>query len=274
MSELSTIQGRSRRKTTPTTAMQSYSRNYNLNKMKALEKKAMNTDIPLIHMMERHNNIVLTMHTGMYEHFKSTLSTFFQNYQRKNFEVAFKEITDKANHNVETQIKVSKTGMKESYSINAYHTTNRILVNGSLYHLFHEDMKNLTPLLDMKQVNATNTRFKSMLSNPKRKDKLYMVEEQDPRAIPDSEPPIPTDDYIICSVCGEPINEENKSIGCDICMGWSHLDCEALRTEDIKAEDYTCLLCIATDEEETVSSKKIIPTIYHRTTEAATLQLI
>ena len=122
------------------------SRDYALNKGKALSKKLMGCAKDHIKIeMKQNKNLVLELSTSAYELIKQSIREFLNTITNDvTFQLAYDEekVVDENGDNVETRFKVinrkvdGNPGKISKLTINCYHTTSRILVNGSKVDLF------------------------------------------------------------------------------------------------------------------------------------------
>ncbi|CAC5384138.1 unnamed protein product [Mytilus coruscus] len=129
---------------------QNISRDYTLNKSKALLKKLDATRSEHLSNKLTGGGLRLFFSTSSFEVFKRACAYYFEHLNTNggdNREIAFIPISDKNNKNaVEEQIKVSEKGFdslgrsikRKSYCINIYFTTSSVLVNGKGLNTFCE----------------------------------------------------------------------------------------------------------------------------------------
>ena len=127
-------------------------RDYELNCGKAMKKKAKACSVNyLVTGEEKGGNHVFSFSTAMYELYRNRLVEHFhgvENNPNANINIKFKNILDKAGLTVESQIKVyqkTQNGCgRLEYTINLYHTNNRIMVNGKQATQFNAEHAQLT----------------------------------------------------------------------------------------------------------------------------------
>ena len=104
-------------------------RNYELNKLKCIEKKLLAIKRPSFEVDQNEvgNCIVISFNTASYELFKLLLKDQYQGELNKGT-VTLKEGRDTAANKVDFSLKVSKRNSK--YTINLFNTTSRAMING------------------------------------------------------------------------------------------------------------------------------------------------
>ncbi|VDI47991.1 Hypothetical predicted protein [Mytilus galloprovincialis] len=129
---------------------QNISRDYTLNKSKALIKKLDATRSEHLSFKLTGGGLRLFFSTSSFEVFKRACTYYYEHLNTNggdNREIAFIPISDKNNKNaVEEQIKVSEKGFdslgrsikRKSYCINIYFTTSSVLINGKGLNIFCE----------------------------------------------------------------------------------------------------------------------------------------
>ncbi|CAG2206448.1 unnamed protein product [Mytilus edulis] len=129
---------------------QNISRDYTLNKSKALTKKLDATRSEHLSFKLTGGGLRLFFSTSSFEVFKRACTYYYEHLNTNggdNREIAFIPISDKNNKNaVEEQIKVSEKGLdslgrsikRKSYCINIYFTTSSVLINGKGLNIFCE----------------------------------------------------------------------------------------------------------------------------------------
>ncbi|CAG2208341.1 unnamed protein product [Mytilus edulis] len=129
---------------------QNISRDYTLNKSKALIKKLDATRSEHLSFKLTGGGLRLFFSTSSFEVFKRACTYYYEHLNTNgedNIEIAFIPISDKNNKNaVEEQIKVSEKGFdslgrsikRKSYCINIYFTTSSVLINGKGLNIFCE----------------------------------------------------------------------------------------------------------------------------------------
>ena len=123
-------------------------RDYVLDMKRALEKKMISclSDVKVSYTLKEQNHIYC-ISTEMFELYKSETIGFYQSRvddDRHNFKVKVTNITDSSNTHVETQLikvhqKTSRVCCHVKFTVNLYHTTNRVMVNGTNTDLFLKD---------------------------------------------------------------------------------------------------------------------------------------
>ncbi|CAC5408562.1 unnamed protein product [Mytilus coruscus] len=114
------------------------SKNYELNKQKAIDKKRSDCNSPHIkYEMKPKNNFCISFSTAAYELVKHFLHEYFDKLQRQDaYAIAVKNVFDKSTAIVETRFRIfnkkrdGSFGNQHKYTVNCYNTTSRILVNG------------------------------------------------------------------------------------------------------------------------------------------------
>ncbi len=99
---------------------------FSLNKEKAMLNKLQATERPLVgQIQERGGNFVVECNTAVYEVFKTKLPDF---YRELNVQCIPEHSVDQEGGNTRSTYKIF--GNAYSYTVNLYHTTSRILING------------------------------------------------------------------------------------------------------------------------------------------------
>ena len=128
------------------------SRDYTLNTKRALEKKALGClkDIHIKHV-DKSNNHLYEMSTGIYEVYRYSALQYFENVCEHS-KINVKHISDKGGSLVETQIRVSHKGSSKhteqlKYCVNMYHTKSKLMVNGNGVKEYVKDHKKIVKAL-------------------------------------------------------------------------------------------------------------------------------
>ena len=127
-------------------------RDYELNCGRAMKKKAKTCSVDyLVTGEEKGGNHVYSFSTSMYEIYRTRLIEHFhriENNSNAGINIKFKDISDKTGLTVESQIKVyqkTQNGCgKLKYTVNLYHTNNRLMVNGKQATQFNAEHTQLT----------------------------------------------------------------------------------------------------------------------------------
>ena len=143
---------------------------YILNVTKALSKKLGQCDRLIFNVEHKSGNIVLTYNTGAYELVKSLLSDFY--HHNPNFFVEITDQVDKSDNFVGCVMQVCDSTSRGAkgrhlYTVNMYHTTSRMLVNGQFRHKFAKDELPLIELITQNYediINIDNDNLKVSLS--------------------------------------------------------------------------------------------------------------
>ena len=162
-------------KTITTPASQQLSRDYTLNKSKALSKKLEATRSEHLSYKITGGGIRLFFSTASFEVFKQTCKHYYEQLNtntEENREISVNLITDKSHKNiVEEQIKVSENSTdslgraikRKCFCINIYLTTSSVLVNGKGLHLFCEnDLPLIVVAMKEYKINGKNVDFNEM----------------------------------------------------------------------------------------------------------------
>ena len=245
-------------------APETVNRDYVLDRKRALEKKMISclSDVKVSDTLKEQNHIYC-MSTAMYELYKSETIGFYQSRvddDRHNFKVKVTHITDSSNAHVETQIKVHQKTSRGcghvKFTVNLYHTTNRVMVNGKNTDLFLKDhelivksilRKEEVESLDRKifaavksELNQINCEARSVPCPPKGSKKSvngsigynestgsngHQAEMQivNLTELVDEDSVAEALDH--CPWCKERVGD---GICCDQCLQWYHFDCENL----------------------------------------------
>lgn len=140
------------------------SKDYVLNKQKSLKKKLIATENDHIRYNLTGGGLRLFFSTSSYELFRLALGTFYENKKKENeSNILHKKVFDKSGAtNVEDQYKVKCDGFDSRgrntklscFSINLYHTTSSLLVNGKKLHIFMEDLPKIVKSMETYQVDG------------------------------------------------------------------------------------------------------------------------
>ena len=131
-------------------------KNYNLNKEKALQKKANKTKDEMLHSFMKGDNLMIDMNTATYELVKERLSDIIRkelNQGMSTVNVKERKSKDKQGANVENIITCESETDSEKFVINLYHTATRAMVNGKDVETFK--MKILPCLITLAKENET-----------------------------------------------------------------------------------------------------------------------
>lgn len=125
---------------------QLHTKPYELNMDKAIEKKLNSCTSEHIRVeVKPRNNMRIFLSTSAYELIKKSLPTLLQNYtDEEGLTFSTEKGLDKGGSEVEirfrvlNQLKSGKTGSQVKFTINCYHTSSSMLVNGSKLDLFND----------------------------------------------------------------------------------------------------------------------------------------
>ncbi|XP_053384722.1 uncharacterized protein LOC128550211 [Mercenaria mercenaria] len=101
---------------------------YELNREKALRKKLAASNYEELSIIHTGGGVKLQMNAGMYELFKYAAQNYYTSEAMVKKTIPT-NVIDKKQNNVETRYKIS-TGKLSHYTLNLYHTTSSVLVNG------------------------------------------------------------------------------------------------------------------------------------------------
>ena len=243
-------------------------RDYVLDRKRALEKKMISclSDVKVSYTLKEQNHIYC-MSTAMYELYKSETIGYYQSRvddDRHKFKVKVTNITDSSNAHVETQIKVHQKTSRGcghvKFTVNLYHTTNRVMVNGKNTDLFLKDhelivksilRKEEVESLDRKifaavksELNQINCESRSVPCPSKGSKKTvngsigynesiksngHQAEMQIVNLTESADEDSVAEALDYCPWCKERVGD---GICCDQCLQWYHFNCENLSEPD------------------------------------------
>ena len=253
-------------------------RDYDLNYDRAVQKKIRACNLEYSVKSEfKGGNHVFTFSTAMYELYRDKLIEHLKgldNNPNANIKVKCKDISEKSGMTVESQVRVhqkTRNGCgRLKYTINLYHTNNRIMVNGRLAAQFNSEHTQISEqILACEQVSDLNEalcaqiheELKQMCVN-KYQNETSVTNNMDQQCHP-----VETNTQGACfqtvepsgselSTTRGPLNcptcdlllESNPSVCCDRCELWYHFDCENINAEMASLLEnsdigYTCLAC-------------------------------
>ena len=222
------------------------SRDYALNKGKALSKKLMGCAKDHIKIeMKQNKNLVLELSTSAYELIKQSIREFLNTITNDvTFQLAYDEekVVDENGDNVETRFKVTNRkvdgnpGKISKLTINCYHTTSRILVNGSKVDLF---VTVGLPLVK-KQIAQFYTDLNDL--NKYFENTLQAFNVAKPAQTMDRNNLMPIENgtnrdsgmeqsVFLCPICEEVANQH--TICCESCDSWYHYGCVGISVNDV-----------------------------------------
>ena len=247
-------------------------RDYELNCDSAMRKKAKACSVDyFVSGEEKGGNYVFSFSTAMYEIYRDMLMEYFQgveNSPNAGMNIKFKDISDKSGLTVESQIRVHQKTQNGSgrlkYTINLYHTNNRLMVNGRQATQFNAEHVRLTNRImasgEVRQLDRDmlSQIEASLNSITVRKPKTTKSTTQSPKCNLNESKRLFNDsntneagkgasNVIICPTCEGPL-DALPSICCDKCETWFHFDCEQISVESRSILDnsdigYICLGC-------------------------------
>ncbi|XP_071176588.1 probable serine/threonine-protein kinase cdc7 [Mytilus edulis] len=242
------------------------SKNYELNKQKAIDKKRNDCNSPHIrYEMKPRNNFCISFSTAAYELVKEFLHKYFDKQQcQEEYAIAVENGLDKSNAIVETRFKLynkkrdGSIGNQHKYTVNCYNTTSRVLVNGVKTDKF---VDNVLPII-LELITSNESELDSVNNDIQRtlqpievnhwsnisqnKDIPYTTEQSsiEYNRISQTEDQQNVTIYF-CPMCNERAGE--RTVGCEQCDEWIHFNCAGLKDSDIdkiKDNPFVCRLCI------------------------------
>ncbi|CAG2201934.1 unnamed protein product [Mytilus edulis] len=242
------------------------SKNYELNKQKAIDKKRNDCNSPHIrYEMKPRNNFCISFSTAAYELVKEFLHKYFDKQQcQEEYAIAVENGLDKSNAIVETRFRIynkkrdGSIGNQHKYTVNCYNTTSRVLVNGVKTDKF---VDNVLPII-LELITSKESELDSVNNDIQRtlqpievnhwsnislnKDIPYVTEQSSIEYTQISQ----TEDQqnvtiYFCPMCNERAGE--RTVGCEQCDEWIHFNCAGLKDSDIekiKDNPFVCRLCI------------------------------
>ncbi|CAG2196132.1 unnamed protein product [Mytilus edulis] len=260
-------------------------RNYAINRDKALETKTAKCNYQhLTFEMKAGKNFVVEFSTAAYELAKSRILTLLQSRDiSTNYTVLEQHGVELSNLKIDSCYKVynrknnNQPGNLLKFTINLFHTTNKMTVNGNRVDIFiNEIFDSLCSEIQskFKELNICNNTIQSQLTNLK--DCSSTVILQDGKNNPQSMSLQPTtvksnlesrgkttsipsildatdicstqtedkNSQVICPKCENPV--ENEGIACDSCDNWYHYVCSNIKEDDLKhyeGSDFHCQQC-------------------------------
>ncbi|CAC5395415.1 unnamed protein product [Mytilus coruscus] len=233
------------------------SKNYELNKQKAIDKKRSDCNSPHIqYEMKPKNNFCISFSTAAYE------------LRQDEYAIAVENGLDKSTAIVETRFRIYNKkrdcliGNQHKYTVNCYNTTSRILVNGVKTDKFAE---NVLPII-LELITSNESELDSINNNIQRSLQPIEVNQwsnispnedntnvTEPRITQNrieytqiSQAEVQQNVTIyFCPICNERAGE--CTVACEQCDEWIHFNCAGLKDSDInKIRDnpFVCRLCI------------------------------
>lgn len=263
-------------------------RDYDLNCERAMQKKAKACNVSyLVTGEEKGGNQVFSFSTAMYELYKCKLLDHFNSINdnpSSSIKAIFKDATEKSGIVVESQIKVHQRTQngcgRQKYTVNMYHTNNRIMVNGRhavQFNVEHnhiaEQIVSSEQVAQMDQnissqiqeglkeiiVNKTGRRTSGEITQQRVRNARASTNSgaqsigstgvSNDACTPGSSESVSNDpEMLCCPTCNLDI-ESKHSICCDQCEVWFHAECENVDNgtyERLTATDvgYMCLSCL------------------------------
>ena len=253
-------------------------RDYELNVGKSIDKKLLATSRPFdFEVDEKKQSTVITCSAAAYELLKIEIGRHYINGIKKG-EVVVKEGMDKSNNKIDISVQVEKKN--QSYTINLYNTTSRLMVNGRHYKRFKKEFDLIKEALSNAPLSEMNDSLRQQLLKAQE-----CLERNNFLPLPEPEP----DEDIISNnqlgrrqsarntkksiiwdpsnpntgdentaktvnpldcVCGNPVLFEEKALECDKCRIWIHMCCDSVITPTIYEEHqkdpskpYLCPMC-------------------------------
>ncbi|MEW8547355.1 MAG: hypothetical protein AB2693_27925, partial [Candidatus Thiodiazotropha sp.] len=149
-------------------------RDYDLNYDKAIKKKAKACNVEYsVRGGVKGENHVFSFSTAMYELYRDNLIEHLRGLNDNpdaNIKVQCKDISEKSGMVVESQLKVYQRaqngGSKLNYTINLYHTNNRMMVNGKMASRFNTEHLRITEqILAREQVSILNQAMSAQIQD-------------------------------------------------------------------------------------------------------------
>ena len=140
-------------------------KNYTLNTPRSLAKKLEATlrGTP-IQFFTTGGGLRIDCDAGTYEQIKNAMMAYYKTYKSyQQIKVEIVESEDMKDSNSETIIKLTYASQKKCYTINMYHTTSKLLINGKgLSRFKNVDLPKLMKLVDMSS-NLNNLMQQALL---------------------------------------------------------------------------------------------------------------
>ena len=252
-------------------------RQYTLDRDKALDKKLQKCDAQhIIFEMKSGKNFVMRLSTSAYELAKTQIKDILQSPDLiGQFGIQAQIGKDSANANTDTCLKVynrkqnGAVGNIPKFTINFYHTTNTITVNGSKVDVFInnifdklcESIKSKHPQLDIanatiaSQINSLRTistsyTVQSAIESTPDENELVLKSLKYQMNDNDNPDQMNTDNSVIeelafCPYCDQEVTVQG--IFCVECESWLHYECVNLNPETVsnafKDTEYVCNQC-------------------------------
>ena len=250
------------------------SKPYKLNADKALEKKRSNCNTEHLQtIMKQNGNFRMYMSTAAYELTKAKLPVILKNYTdneclaitiHRGLDLNIAEVDTR--FRVLNQLKTGKPGNKLKFTINCYHTSTSILVNGSKLNLFIENiLPKLKEAINANCSNLNELNYRIENSIVRNIQQCQTEHQQIAAKIPQSTTKTKeceqsyqivsnTNDNIqtevenidICPVCQKQADDD--TIECEECNDWLHFECVGLTKTQVQKIDhsipYICKQCI------------------------------
>ena len=206
-------------------------KSFQLHKDRALQKKmtACNRDNPLT-VEVKNGGIRIYLQTGAYELIRQELSTYYSPAAHPTRQISFFEDRDASGVQISQRIKISG-----EYTINLYHTTSSMLVNGKReIDFLNKDLPLILENTSEEQMREVNSDFQDALT------KLSMDNDKN------SNPK--------CKKCKKDC--KSNCVLCDVCRHWGHYYCERLSQNEVaELKDpesnrmfYKCKMCLSPSE--------------------------
>lgn len=246
----------------PPTTTKLREKGYELNKTKALNKKQLaceNTHIE--YELKASKNFVISMSTSAYEFARLSIPELLTTPDmREIYSLTFEDSVDKNGSHVDQRIKVynrrqdGTSGRQLKFTINFYHTTSRILVNGTYLNIFTKDIfENLCTKIrqNCKKLTMLNKSVASVIDGIKLPKSLGLMQIQHKPLKSDkctpNEPAESDVDQCICPICNKVAGLD--TIACDDCDGWFHFGCLGLQASEVnKIDMYNPYICDSCNE--------------------------
>ena len=222
------------------------SKDYTLNKEKALSKKLLRCAKDHIKIEMKQNKIqVLELSTSAYELMKQTINDFLNSITNDTqLQLAFdvEKVLDEDGVHVETRYKVvnrkvdGNPGKISKLTINCYHTASKILVNGSKVDLFVSEGLPLvkqhisrfcTDLSDLNQLFERTLQTCNSMKANQTTDKTNIMPVENGT---DCEPTL-EQSLFFCPTCEEVADQQ--TICCESCDSWYHYGCAGITVNDV-----------------------------------------
>jgi len=205
---------------------------YQLSLEKSLEKKLIaEKRVKSLHYEYTGGGIVAEADVATYELLKTTEVYFYQRYPDKDIKADITNVTDKTRKNIiQVTTRLSdRQSQSGGYTINFYHTTSKMLINGKNVSKFiDEDVSSMQKIITenlkdnrSSDVKAVNEMMKTLLEVL-----LEIMRKTKQSASSGANEPVGDAENIVCIKCKRACR--TRSLYCDLGIRWTHYKCEKL----------------------------------------------